>query len=361
MTMHETALKPQKLIIWTTGEAHYNGEDRPFPNQYIDDALSQNILYYAYRQPKTVEELAELTGVPAFYIEDRIENLIKREALIRPTKNTIQTDFVIYDDTHLAYSREMSAALAKDLADPFYDCAVKLTQQTIETGIATAGRSFDELLCLFSLLALDESVRHYPPSVYKKPKTRYDGFVWEYQGEVNNLSYEKGLLAVGIFKSSDSSVSHSHAHYAFHFPPFAKQTGVYTDGIWVFRNLLCGEPLTEEQKETAAAMIVSGHLKRLEDGTLSPTMPILPKEQHQVFIENISKTFGDFLPIYQDRIKTYVNGYVRLFPAQVQDAANRTGFHCFVSMFQKIAEVWQEQGKLTIPTGANCDVLLGRN
>lgn len=91
--MNETALKPAQLKIRIHGEGNYNGEDRPFPWQYIDDALSQNILWYSYREPRTVEQLSSLTGVPAFYIEDRIENLIKREAVIRPTKKTVQTNF----------------------------------------------------------------------------------------------------------------------------------------------------------------------------------------------------------------------------------------------------------------------------
>ena len=96
--MNKAALKPVRLEIGIAGEGNYDGAERPFPWQYINDALSQNILWYAYREPKTVEELSELTGVPAFYIEDSITNLRKREAVIRPTKSTVQTDFLIFDE-----------------------------------------------------------------------------------------------------------------------------------------------------------------------------------------------------------------------------------------------------------------------
>jgi RNA polymerase sigma-70 factor (ECF subfamily) len=102
--MNETTLKPAQLKIRITGEGNYNGDSKPFPWQYIEDALSQNILWYAYREPKTVEELSKATGVPAFFIEDRIKNLIKREAVIQPTKNTVQTDFLIFDDKINSYS-----------------------------------------------------------------------------------------------------------------------------------------------------------------------------------------------------------------------------------------------------------------
>lgn len=56
--MNETALKPAQLKISISGEGNYNGDDKAFPWQYIDDALSQNILWHAYRNPKTVEQLS---------------------------------------------------------------------------------------------------------------------------------------------------------------------------------------------------------------------------------------------------------------------------------------------------------------
>jgi RNA polymerase sigma-70 factor (ECF subfamily) len=356
-TLQETALKPQKLSIHISGEGNYNGEDRPFPWQYINDALSQNILYYAYREPKTVEELSELTGVPAFYIEERIENLIKREAVIQPTKATVQTDFMIFDESTASYSRKMAAPLAESVADEFYDCAVKLTQQTIDAGINTAGRGFDELLCLFSLLALDESVPKYPPSVFVKPKTRYDGSIWEYHGNVVGVEYANSGLAMN--KCFDSETPNSYAHYVYQFSSFAEQRMMNTEYIWVINALLRNEILSNEQKEQAAQMVESGYLKRKEDGQIVTTMPVLTTQQYEAFKTSIGEIFGEFLPMYQDKIKAYVSGYVRKFPAQVYDAANRNGYYLFVAMFPIIAAVWQQQGKLHIPNGAICDVLLG--
>jgi hypothetical protein len=357
ISMKETALKPQKLTIHISGEGNYNGIDRPFPWQYINDALSQNILFYAYREPKTVEELAELTGVPAFYIEERIENLIKREAVIQPTKSTVQTDFMIFDEPIAAYSREMATPLAESVADEFYNCAFKLTQQTIDAGINTAGRSFDELLCLFSLLALDESVAKFPPSVFTKPKTRYDGSIWQYHGNVTGVVYDNVGLAMN--KLMDSATPGSYAHYVYQFAPFKEQKMMYTDDIWVISALLRSEKLSDEQKEKAAGLVASGFLKRDDNGALSPTMPVFTTEQYGTFKNSVDEIFGNFLPMYQEKMKAYVSGHVRKFPAQVREAANRNGYYLFVAMFPKIAAVWQQQGRLTIPSGAICDVLLG--
>lgn len=94
--MNETALRPVKLMIRINGEGNYQDPISPFPYVYINDALSQNILYYCYEAPKTVEELAKLCGVPAYYIEDCLENLIKREAMSEVSKGKYRTDFIIY-------------------------------------------------------------------------------------------------------------------------------------------------------------------------------------------------------------------------------------------------------------------------
>jgi hypothetical protein len=133
---------------------------------------------------------------------------------------------------------------------------------------------------------------------------------------------------------------------------------MYTDEIGVVSALLRRETLSDEQKEKAAEMVASGYLKRDESGLLSPTMPVLTAEQYNAFKSRIAETFGAFLLDYQKKLKSYVSGYVKLFPAQVREAANRNGYYLFIAMFPKIAAVWQQQGKLNIPNGTICDVLL---
>ena len=80
--MLETALRPIKMRIDIYGSGNYNGKTIPFPSDFIDDALSQNILYHCYEQAKNVEELAKLCGVPAYYVEDRLEKPPENEDLV---------------------------------------------------------------------------------------------------------------------------------------------------------------------------------------------------------------------------------------------------------------------------------------
>ena len=52
--MNETALRPVHMNIGIYGNGDYDGKRKPFPSVYIDDALSQNILYYSYEKPCTI-------------------------------------------------------------------------------------------------------------------------------------------------------------------------------------------------------------------------------------------------------------------------------------------------------------------
>lgn len=58
--MEKTALRPHEINLNIHGSGNYNGKDRPYPTEFINDTLSQNILYYCFDEAKNVEELAGL-------------------------------------------------------------------------------------------------------------------------------------------------------------------------------------------------------------------------------------------------------------------------------------------------------------
>ena len=355
--MNETALKPVQLIIRIHGEGNYNGEDRPFPWQYIDDALSQNILWYSYREPKTVEELSSLTGVPAFYIEDRISNLIKREALIQPTKKTVQTNFLIFSKETNDYALTNSAKFAAAVSEDFYRLSLRLAEKMLSSGVQISDRSMDEFQCLLSVMLLDKFVTEYRPTEYKRIETRYDGSKWEYVGYYNEGSCVTDVN-IGMEKSMNNYEKGKLAHYSYHFAPFAYRKMMFSHEIDVCQAILQGHELSEVQKETATKLITEGYLTRDESGKILCTIPVFTKEQYDLFLASVKTIFADFLPFYAKEVKKYLEGYMKLFPKHLKDAAGRNGFHVFVALFKAVAADWISKGKINIPAGAVCDVLV---
>jgi RNA polymerase sigma factor (sigma-70 family) len=354
--MNETALKPAQLDIRITGEGNYNGESKPFPWQYIEDALSQNILWRAYREPKTIEELSETIGVPAFFIEDRIKNLIRREAVIQPAKNTVQTDFLIFDDAINSYAPTHACDAVAAVSEQFYQLSRRLTEKVLSSGVQTAGRSFDEMLCLLSVMLLDKFVPDYKPAEYTQTRQKYDGGRWDYIGFMQKSSFSN--IGIGMEKSMNNYESGKLAHYSYHYAPFEYRKMMFDHEIDVCHAVLQKTELTEKQKEYAAKLIAEGYFAKNESGEVVCAVPLFAKEQHDLFVASVKNDFADFLPLYSEQIKKYLNGYMKLFPKHLKEAAARNGFHVFVAMFNAIAADWAKSGKINIPNGAICDTLI---
>lgn len=355
--MNETALKPAQLKIRIKGEGNYNGDDKPFPWQYVDDALSQNILWHSYREPKTVETLSSLTGVPAYFIEDRIENLLKRDALICPTKTTVQTNFIIYDKNINSYAPQHSCEFAETVSEKLLELSRELVDEVISSGLETAGRSRDEIICLLSAMLLDKFVPDYRPTEYKKYEKKYDGGLWEYTG-----FYQDGScgvdVGIGIEKSMNNFESGKLAHYSYHFAPFAYRKMMFDHEIDVCHAVLQKETLTEKQKEYAAKMIENGYLTKDATGNVICNIPVFTKNQHEQFIASVKTIFADFLPFYSEEVKKYLKGYMKLFPKHLKEATERNGFYVFVALFKAVAADWLRKGKISLPNDTVCDVLV---
>ncbi len=86
----ERSYQPDGLFVSCQGTPGANRE----PMSLCSRKSTQNILLTAYKQPVTVETLSTALGIPAAYIEDEVEILVKNE-LMRSVGTTYQTDFVI--------------------------------------------------------------------------------------------------------------------------------------------------------------------------------------------------------------------------------------------------------------------------
>lgn len=87
-------------------------------------------------------------------------------------------------------------------------------------------------------------------------------------------------------------------------------------------------------------------------------MPVFTAEQYRNFTLLAAEIFSTVIEKYHQKLRHYINCYDKLFPPHLRDTANSNGFYLFVAMFTKIASAWILQGKLHIPDGAICDVLI---
>lgn len=355
--MNETALRPKKLIIRINGEGNYNGHAIPFPHVYIEDALSQNILYYCYDSAKTVEDLSKLCGVPAYYIEDSLQNLLYREAIKETVKGKYRTDFIIYSDKVNEYDKKASA-IFKPIVKPVVSALKTLANDAAKLGIYTAEKSKDELIYLYGIMAMEHLSKKYNPVKQTYPPVRYDGWRWSFIAHLatENESSARGN-GFGREESSNRDSDGTYMHISYTFGGFKYRRMMYDNEINVCEDILINRKITDT--ESAAAAIQNGFISRNNNGKLTVMTPAFTKDQYSLFTELVEKAFAPIIESYMHAVAEYVEGYKKLFPAHLEDDVARACHGAFVRLFAtEIFRDATDEGLFLPPENSVCDVLI---
>lgn len=354
--MTETTLRPIKLAIRINGDGNYNGTTSPFPYVYIQDALSQNILYYCYEKPKTVEEIAKLCGVPAYFIEDCIKNLADREAISEPVKGKYRTEFMIYTDEVGKYSDKVGY-IFEPIIDEFVKSLKKLTEKTEELGIYTAGKTDDELIYLYGLMALEHLSGKYNPIKFVERPVRYDGFQWSYHAHLlcDNKYSSRGL---GREESINLGSRGHYSHYSYHFGGFSYRKMMFSNEINICEDIFEGCEITDT--DSAASAIAGGFISKKNNGELFVTVPAFTKEQMDKFNALAEDVFSATITDYANAVSEYVSGYKKLFPTHLEDDVTRACNYKFIMLYATtVCQMAIGKGLLKQPApGSVCDVLI---
>lgn len=354
--MTEQALRPISMDIRINGNGNYNGKDKPFPWMFIKDALSQNVLYHCYHEAKTVETLSGLCGVPAYYIEDALQNLKHREAITEPSKGKYLTDFIIYGAEHSAYN-EKAGKFLEDIIDEFAELIKSFTEAVIQNGVYTAGKAPLELCYLFGIMAMEHLNNTYNPFAVIPFKTRYDGNEWCYHAHING-TYKSGT-GMGAEKNLNTGGSGTFAHCSYHFAGFGYRPILGYDKINICERIINRMPLTDdEEKEKAAEMIAAGYLSSC-NGDIKLMIPTLTLAQKRYFDNLADNHFKSFMPKYVKIITSFTDGYRKLFPKHLMQEVDRALHQLSIGFFANAVNVAQQRGLLNRPAPDEiCDVLV---
>ena len=354
-TMNESALRPVELTIRISGSGDYNGSTSPFPYVYINDALSQNILFRCYEQPKTVEELAKCCGVPAFYIEERLQNLLMREALSEPAKGKFRTELLIYSSKVGIYEQNAGEVFLP-VIDGMAEAMDSLAGEVEKLGIYTAGRPKEELVYLYGIMALEHLSKEHNPVEWMEHPVRYDGGRWSYHAHLMN-DHNYPVNGLGREQSANRGTDGTYFHTSYHFGGFTYRCMMRDTQINVCEELLNEREISDTQ--AAASAIEGGYLVR-RDGKLSVEIPAFTKEQYERFCQLAEAAFAPIIDSYSHAVQQFIDGYKKLFPYHLEDDVNRVCNYLFLKLYAvNVCGLAQEKGLLVIPpAGSVCDVLI---
>ena len=353
--MKETALRPIKMKLGIYGSGNYNGKTIPFPNVYIDDALSHNILYYCYEEAGSVEDLAKVCGVPAYYVEDRINNLVMREALVEVAKGKYRTDFIIWSDKYGIYSEENAEKILLSIIDELLTAINRIADEAGKIEFYKGDRNENDLWYLYGVMAFDYARKHYCRLPYPRFKKKYDGHEWNYIGNMETGKHCR------ISMATQKSTNWGGEKYAF--ISYSSISGskvrpmMYNNWIDACIDIVY-KGGTEDVYSVADA-ISAEYIIRNDDGTFTVTIPAFTREEKVAFDTLAEKYLAPLMPEYSQIVDEFVRGYKRLFPKHLSDDADRMCNNMFMGMYSVIVEYAQRTGKGPMPSeNCFCDVMI---
>lgn len=348
--MEAAALKPVKMFIGIYGSGNYNGYDRLYPGQLIDDALSQNILFNCYGSPKGIEELAALCGVPAYYIEDRIEALEKRRAIIQPSKGRYLTDFIIWQDKHGKYWEENSEAALMPIAEKLASAFSRLFEEAVKIDFYRAEKTEEELKYLYGAMAVDYLDKSLNGAEYPDIPQNYDGNKWRYVGFAESGKYFRNNMERQV------SMHGKYRHISYGFAGIKSKGMMFKEYIEV-----CHDILTQgktDNKNIAAHAAQKGFIT-IKDGVASLSVPYFTMEQKARFDSLAGEILNPAGEEYKKAAESFAEGYKKLFPKYLSDDAQRMCSYLFKDLFDAFSRYCIKNGILQKPENDwSCSVLL---
>lgn len=353
--MEESALKPIKMKINIYGSGNFDGENIPFPDAYISDALSQNILFNCYEEPKTIEELAKICGVPAYYIEDSVNNLLKREALVEEKKGKYRTDFIIWFDKYDKFYDENFLAYVKPIKDRIYNAFRNIWDEAKNLNIYKGTIKEENLFHLYTMLSIFYVNKKYNKMTSRPIKIKYNGFAWNYSASLRTGKYSSHMY--GVVKSYASEGKNAFVERITVIDGINKKGFIKNIEVVTCIDIVNGvEPIN---KEIVADLIMKGFVIKDETSKLVLTFPYISKENENKLYEIVERYLSPLMDEYLEIVNKFASEYIKLFPKHLEDEAVRWSKNVFLGLFNKIHHYGQNNQMLDkVIDGSYLEVLL---
>ncbi|MBE6883035.1 MAG: RNA polymerase sigma factor [Ruminococcaceae bacterium] len=354
--MNATALKPVKMKIGIYGNGDYNGKTKPFPTVYINDALSQNILYYCYEEAKTIEELAKLCGVPAYYVEERMDNLLNREAVIEASKGKYQTTFILWSDKHGIYYEENAEKLLMPMMDQLLKALDDIAKEAADIDFYKAEKCEKDLYYLYAVMAFSYASEHYCKLPYPMFERKYDGNEWNYIGSVETGAHKR--FGIETQKNMNLECRGTYNHTVWNnLNGCAYRDIMYSNYINTCEDILNNG--SSENIDSVANAIKDGYIIKKEDGSFFVNTPAFTRAQKERFDAIAEKHLAPLMPDYSEAIDRLITGYKKLFPKHLNDDVDRMCQSLFLDICAVVIEYAQRVEKITMPSEeCYCDAMI---
>jgi RNA polymerase sigma factor (sigma-70 family) len=330
--------RPGKLGVALSGS--YNGELSECDTGIVSRSLiMQNICLLCYREPKTIDDIAECTGISKPYFESDLNWLLEHEFLIKKGIK-YYTDFIIYGWRSWQLNQGVFADTRKEYVDIMLDFLIKNEKKIRDIGFYGSDMPYSRLMWPL-IMIFAELLEFFSPS-RKKIRTEYEYPLRKDGGNYEPLHMDgRRSFWIGIYDILKSG----NFDYVFNYDKYGNITELYCE---------CGKgevdisAFTDKQKEHLALAVEKGWVKK--DGNYyHPQFPIFTFDQFNQ-LTNLFKPFFDQIEPQTEKV---INNIEKVFrddaPSQIK---NKSGF-VISNMFSWLNFMMMmfayEKGLLTVP------------
>ncbi len=118
--------------------------------------------------------------MPAYYIEDSVNNLLKREALVEEKKGKYRTDFIIWFDKYDKFYDENFLTYVNTIQDRIYNAFRNIWSEAKDLNIYKGTMKEENLFHLYTMLSICYVNNKLNKMPWRPLKLKYNGFAWNY-------------------------------------------------------------------------------------------------------------------------------------------------------------------------------------
>lgn len=133
--------RPRKLHMAINGQAAPALDTKHIENNLV----MQNLCIACYRQPRTLDELVEILGIPKVYLENDLQWLVEKEFMLE-TKNGYSTAFMITSKEEKQEEYKIYLQHKESLVDVMIEGLMAAEDTIREIGFVGAKKPMDQLL-----------------------------------------------------------------------------------------------------------------------------------------------------------------------------------------------------------------------
>ena len=170
----------------------------------LTSVLTQNILYLAYHEAKTIKDISELLNVPIYIIEDEISYLEENGFMDMVADDKFLTNILLHDLSKevLEKSHKINTKYARIICEKYIPQLMEKGKLIMENGTPVNSERGGQHKCVPTKLQTTISLFIYVP------ENDFNFFIWSIISlffSMNDLKKRNSLLSKHYIKSSDGS------------------------------------------------------------------------------------------------------------------------------------------------------------